>query len=151
MNLINSTRKIRKIKLHGSDCSQIGCRLRTSGEITPCNNRDGRRLLPGQKTVGPKNIKINSVKFPAKNRTNQLPQFRVIYSGTDCTSRSAIGLLHSLQTKQSGCQFFPKQLKNRPYPRGCLHPAQPPVALGLPQHHPTQESSQKLQEDSSYK
>lgn len=40
------------------------------------------------------------------------------------TSLSEIGLLHRPQQKQFGCQFFPKQLRNCPYPRGWLQPAQ---------------------------
>ncbi len=40
------------------------------------------------------------------------------------TSLSEIGLLHRPQQKQFGCQCFPKQLRNCPYPRGWLQPAQ---------------------------
>jgi hypothetical protein len=43
---------------------------------------------------------------------------------TISTSLSEIGLLHHQQQKQSGYQFFPKQLRNCPYPRNWLQPAQ---------------------------
>lgn len=150
MNSIVSIRKNYRLirQCDRPDYSQIGYRLRISGEITPCNNRDGRHPLLEQKTVDEKRRSNLVVQVYQLKKNKFISSIFKLFWFTKITSRSAIDLLHSLQTKQSGCQFFPKQLKKRPYPRGCLHPAQPPVALGLSQHHPTKESSQKFQEDS---